>query len=264
MNEVNGHACTEWFDVIRCTGRTIKRKRMAVIRELSLDVFVDGGKIASIACIGEHAEELAVGFISSEGMIRGIDDIAGVDLSGDGTAVFITLVPGDMPAGKKDAQAIASSGARSFRTRHRQAPLTSGRDRAFTIEPTMPCSLMQEMIARASLHERTRGTHCAALADLSGIVVVREDIGRHNAVDMLAGHILMNHMEVSEKMIVRTGRVSAEIVHKIWNMGIPIIISISVPTSAAVLLAREAGITVIGSVRGNDMVIYHDEERVSI
>jgi FdhD protein len=264
MNDTNSDVCTEWFDVTQFTGRTMQRKRAAVIRELSLDVFVDGSRIASIACTGKHVDELAVGFISSEGMIRGKDDIAAVDISGDGGAVYITLADRDVPAERKEAPAIASSGARSFRTKRRLAPLTRGQDRAFTIEPTLPCALMQEMIARASLHERTRGTHCAALADGSGIVAVREDIGRHNAIDMLAGHILMNPMDAAEKMIIRTGRVSAEIIHKIWNIGIPMVISISVPTSAAVHLAREAGITVIGSVREDTMVIYHDEERVRI
>jgi len=123
---------------------------------------------------------------------------------------------------------------------------------------------MREMISRASLHEETRGTHCAALADTSGIIAVREDIGRHNAIDMLAGYMLLNDVDASRKMIVRTGRVSAEIIHKIWNMGIPVAISISVPTTAALRLAREAGITVIGSVRGDKMTIYHDQERVCI
>lgn len=259
----------ELFETQQYNGHAIQRTQAAVIRELPLDVFVDGEKIVSIACTGNHVEELAIGFLFSEGLIRTREDVVGAEISEHGRAVHLARARSyetkdDVVNGSGKERSIASSGARSSRMNYKLVPLKKGRSDSLTIAPAVACSLMDDMIARAILHEKTRGTHCAALADLSGVVAVREDIGRHNAVDMLAGYMLINRIDASEKMIVRTGRISAEIIHKIWNIGIPIVISISVPTSAAIHLAKEAGITVIGSVRGDQMVIYNDEERVRI
>jgi FdhD protein len=269
MTKAGCDAYMEWFETQQCSGHTIQRTQAAVIRELPLDVFVDGKKIVSIACTGNHVKELAIGFLFSEGLIRTGEDVAGTEISENGRVIHLARARScrtkdDVINGPGKERSIASSGARSSRMDYGLDPLKRGRSDSLTIAPAVACSLMDDMIARAILHEKTRGTHCAALADRSGVVTVREDIGRHNAVDMLAGYMLINHIDASEKMIVRTGRISAEIIHKIWNMGIPIVISISVPTSAAIHLAKEAGITVIGSVRGDKMVIYNDEERVRI
>lgn len=267
MMKTSGDSSVEWCEVNEFIGSSGRPVRAAIIREIALDVFVDGERMVSIACVGEHIDELAVGFLLSEGLIRSKRDIAGLQVSEDGRAVRLTRAgscanKNDSFSGPDNVRSIASSGAGSYRVNQMLEPLGSCKD--IKITPAAACSLMRDMISRAVLHEETRGTHCAALADSSGIIAVREDIGRHNAVDMLAGNMLLNDLDASRNILVRTGRFSAEIIHKIWTMGIPIVISISVPTSAALSLARQAGITVIGSVRGDKMTIYHDKERVCI
>jgi FdhD protein len=122
---------------------------------------------------------------------------------------------------------------------------------------------MEDFLRKARLHDTTGGTHAAALADAGEILVVREDIGRHNAIDMLAGYVLLHGINCSGAMVFRTGRVSAEIVGKLWNMGIQLFASLSVPTSEAVRLAADAGMTLVGSVRGGRMKIYTHVERVT-
>jgi len=263
----SGDSSVEWCEVYELSGSSRRPGRAAIIREIALDVFVDGEKMVSIACVGEHIDELAVGFLLSEGLIRSKRDIAGLQISEDGRAVRLTRASiyadkNDSFSGPDHVRSISSSGARSYRVKHVREPLEN--TQGIRITPAAACSLMRDMISRAALHEETRGTHCAALADVSRIIAVREDIGRHNAVDMLAGYMLLNDMDASRSALVRTGRISAEIIHKIWTIGIPVVISISVPTTAALNLARQAGITVIGSVRGDRMTIYHDKERVCI
>jgi FdhD protein len=117
-------------------------------------------------------------------------------------------------------------------------------------------ALMERFLGQASLHEETGGTHAAALARNGEILVVREDIGRHNAIDMLGGYALLQGVECREAAIYRTGRVSSEIVQKIRRLGVPLVCSLSVPTTQAVEMAREVGITLIGSVRRGRMKIY--------
>jgi len=267
MTKPSGDSSMEWYDVYEFDGSSGKPVRAAIVREVSVDVFVDDDKMVSIACVGEHVDELAVGFLMSEGLIRSKRDVAGLRVSEDGRTIHITresscMSKRDTSSVPDNVRSIASSGARSYMVNRVREPLESAQ--GIRITPAATCSLMRDMISRAVLHEETRGTHCAALADVSRIIAVREDIGRHNAVDMLAGYMLLNDMDASRSALVRTGRISAEIIHKIWTMGIPIVISISVPTTAALSLARQAGITVIGSVRGDKMTIYHDKERVCI
>ncbi len=115
---------------------------------------------------------------------------------------------------------------------------------------------MERFLGQARLHEETGGTHAAALARNGEILVVREDIGRHNTIDMLGGYALLHGVDCRDAVILRTGRVSSEIVHKIWRLGVPSVCSLSVPTTQAVEMARGAGMTLIGSVRRGRMKIY--------
>jgi len=114
------------------------------------------------------------------------------------------------------------------------------------------------------MHRETGALHAAGFfVPGTGLLSLREDIGRHNAIDMLSGYALLQGMDCADKMVFRTGRVSAEIVGKLWNMGIQLVASLSVPTSEAVRLASGAGMTLVGSVRGGRMKIYTHEERVT-
>ena len=89
---------------------------------------------------------------------------------------------------------------------------------------------MERFLGQACLHEETGGTHAAALARNGKILVVREDIGRHNTIDMLGGYALLHGVDCRDAVILRTGRVSSEIVHKIRRLGVPLVCSLSVPT----------------------------------
>jgi FdhD protein len=132
------------------------------------------------------------------------------------------------------------------------------------LSPERVLQLMDEFIKLCRLHTITRGTHGAALTDGKEIIVVREDIGRHNALDMLAGYALSNHLDCSDKAVLRTGRVSTEIVYKVWNLGIPVVVSLAAPTTRAIQLAGDAGITLIGAIRGISMQVYTHERRVGL
>ena len=122
--------------------------------------------------------------------------------------------------------------------------------------------LMDALLAATVIHERTRGTHCSALAGLQGILAAREDIGRHNTIDMLCGWALTEGVDLADKILLTTGRVSSEIVSKAWRMGVPVIVSHSAATSRAVMLAESLGIVVVGYVRGGSFTVYAGSEAI--
>jgi FdhD protein len=131
-------------------------------------------------------------------------------------------------------------------------PLSGG----VCLAPGAILNLMERFLEQARLHEETGGTHAASLVQNGEILVVREDIGRHNVIDMLGGYALLNGADCSGDAIFRTGRVSSEIVRKILRLGVSLVCSLSVPTTRAVEMARGAGMKLIGSVRRDRMKIY--------
>ena len=247
-------------------GRDFSKTEVDIIREIPLQVFLNERPLATIACTGLHVDELAVGYLASEGLIQKSADIRDMQIdAGAGTIRILTdTTPAPGPSDDPFRGNIASSGARSsLREVHQKLPGPITQE-GLRLSPEQVLQLMDQFIGRCHLHGITRGTHGAALTDGKEILAVREDIGRHNAIDMLAGYALLHHLDCFDKAILRTGRVSTEIVYKVWNMGVPVVISLSVPTAQAMQLADEAGITLIGAVRGRTMQIYTHERRIGL
>jgi FdhD protein len=123
---------------------------------------------------------------------------------------------------------------------------------------------MEEFRKRSEIHRQTGGVHAAALADHTGVLVFREDIGRHNAVDKVIGAYLVKENSFKDRILLTSGRLSSEILQKVQRCRLPIVVSRSAPTDRSVALARERNITLIGFARGRRMNIYSGEERILV
>jgi FdhD protein len=232
-----------------------------VIQEVIFTIKVNGQPLANIACAGIHLEELAAGFLKSERIIARRGEIENIKIDKNKNLANVTLKSKkDFPA--SSAKNIASSGARGKANIDSLAPLKIPVD--FNIKTGMVLKLMDELSSGSVVHNQTGGSHCSALAVRKKIVALREDIGRHNTIDMLGGYALLQKINLHQAIILTTGRISSEIVYKIWNLGIPVIISHSAPTANAVELSRKANILLIGYVRNGRMNIYSQERRVII
>ena len=249
----------EQFDIQIYNGENFSRTAADIIRETSAEIILNDRKIITIACTGIHLKELAIGFLRSEGVIETPEDIRKITVSHEKSRVYIlTKKEEEFPLSMKT---IASSGSREGRMDEVSMRVLES---SIVISLDHVLKLMENLLSSSKLHSATRGTHCSALADINGIIVSREDIGRHNTIDMLGGYSLLEGIDLSDKIIVTTGRVSSEIVTKVWKMGAPVIISHSAPTSRAITLSKEAAITIIGYVRGGKMKVYSHEERVLV
>ena len=185
----------------------------SVIQEVTLSIHVNGKPLANIACAGIHLKELAAGFLRSEKIIARSTDIEDIGIRENIANVTLKdkkYLP-DL-----SVKNIASSGARGKSHLHLLQPLKSDAD--FTVKTGLALKLMDELLNGSVVHNQTGGTHCSALAIGKKMIALREDIGRHNTIDMLGGYALLEKINLRKAIILTTGRISSELFIKygIW------------------------------------------------
>lgn len=216
-----------------------------------------------------HDAELAAGFLFSEGIVESPDQIAAIDeVASAQNAVRVKLnrgVPFDATRLRRNFAANSSCGVcgkvsiDSVRARVHRIP--NGK---FHMNAELLCGLPERARSAQAVFGRTGGLHAAALFGVDGdLLVLREDIGRHNAVDKVIGWaVLQNRVPISHCTLLASGRGGFEIVQKAIVAGIPIVACVSAPSGLAVQLARRMGQTLVGFLRGKRFVIYSGEERI--
>lgn len=218
-----------------------------------------------------HDRELAAGFLWTEGLIESPDEIgalreAPVDGISKSNLVEVELQGAefDPESLKRNFYAASSCGIcgkasiEAIRVRGLARPNAD-----FKIAPELLCQLPDRLRERQQVFGRTGGLHAAALFDAAGeLLVAREDVGRHNAVDKAIGWALLEKLlPLSSHVLVVSGRGGFEIVQKALTAGLPAVASVSAPSSLAVKLAREFGLTLVGFLRERRFVVYSGEKR---
>ncbi len=212
-----------------------------------------------------HDLELTVGQLLSDGVITSIDEIDVLKHTEPTNGAPCNVVEVELTHNPTESsfalrRTFAASGCglcgratiESLHARDLKSP-----NAAFRIDPETLCLLPEALMLQQELFSRTGGLHAAALVRPDGtIVVLREDIGRHNAVDKVIGWALQNNIALGEHLLLVSGRGGFEIVQKALVAGIPLLASVSAPSSLAVKLAREFGLTLIGFLRGQRFVAY--------
>jgi FdhD protein len=219
-------------------------------------------------------EELVAGFLFTEGIISRREHLVALRLPRDGAPernlVRVTLdskvrlAPGSAARRFSAGSACGVCGKASI-TQLRRRGLRRP-EVATLFDPEVLCRLPQKLRAAQAVFGRTGGLHAAAIFDPGGeLLVLREDIGRHNAVDKVIGWaFLEGRLPLRGHMLLVSGRGGFEIVQKALAAGIPLLASVSAPSSLAVQLARELGLTLVGFLRGQRFVIYSGEERIKV
>jgi FdhD protein len=262
-------------------GRVIRRREDGSLefshddltREEPLEIRIGDKLVATTMRTPGQDEELAAGFLITEGLIKSIDAIESFvrpnGLSNPDNVIMIILKPGQEPLVTAPSRlgTITSSCGLCGRTniaavRATFPPLAPATGRRVAIETllSLPESLRQEQGDFA----RTGGIHAAGLFDFEGRrLVIREDIGRHNAVDKAIGRALLDQPgRLSDAIVMVSGRASFEIMQKAYAAGIPVVASVSAPSALAMDFARETGQTLVGFLRPPTFNVYTHVERI--
>jgi len=231
-----------------------------VIEENPLTLFVNGQEWVTLMCTPVQLEDLAIGFLAAEGIISGVEEVELLDIT--------------------HREAVADVWLRHSVTLPRKRVLTSGcaggvtfSDLAATrpplqmecpVTPAQILMLMEQLQAAAHLYRRSQGVHTSALSDGVRLLAVAEDVGRHNTLDKIRGACLRQGIATSGNILLTTGRISSEMLHKAAAMETPVVVSRTSPTSLSLALAKAWNITLIGYVRGRRMRIYTGAERFGL
>jgi FdhD protein len=253
--------------IVRVRGAQSSSEPDELVVESPLTVTLDGRVLAILMRTPGHDVQLAAGWLLVESGVRQADDIAVLrECRDDGDdRVHVTLRPGVDPPRPRAyltsaACGVCSADALDLAPLRRSAPASPG----WTIRRAILARLPASMRPRQRAFSRTGAVHAAALADARGtLLVVREDVGRHNAVDKVTGWALLEQqIPLTDQLLVVSGRVSFEIVQKAVAAGVAGIVAVSAPSSLAVDLARKYELVLAGLVRDGQLNVYAGAERV--
>ncbi len=254
--------------VLRYTKGEAAPSREAVAEEAPIAIAYNGISHAVMLATPSDLEDFAVGFSLSEGIVESLTEIHDVEISASdrGMTLDVTIGNGPFARLKERRRTLAGRtgcglcGVESLDQVLRPLlPVTS----TFTIEPPTLYALAGNLAARQPLHARTGTTHAAGWGRADGCVdLVREDVGRHNALDKLIGAHVLRRLPTDDGIALLTSRASSEMVQKAATVGIPILAALSAPTALAVRIAEGAGVTLVAWLRADRFSVYTHGHRV--
>ncbi|RYG71443.1 formate dehydrogenase accessory sulfurtransferase FdhD [Lentibacillus lipolyticus] len=252
------------WEVVQFNGIEPAVKDDEIASEWPLTIILNGDEFATMVCSPTDLQDLLIGFLAAEGIIRFHDEITHLSIDDYKGFAYVTLNKTlDDNRDDHSKRFIGSCCGKS-----RQFYFKSDAKTAKTVYSRLSVSveqcyaLMGELQQQSEQFMRTGGVHNAALAEPDGLLTIRTDIGRHNALDKIYGHILRQRLPVKNKLIVFSGRLSSEVLLKISKIGAGIVLSKSAPTDLALRLANDLHITVIGFARGSKMNVYTHPYRI--
>jgi FdhD protein len=254
----------EGLPALRITDGGKSESEEMIAREFPLTIIFNNQELVTLLCSPTNLNYLAVGFLASEGLITGKDEIKRIMLDSQRGVVRVETGEDKELAPNFLFKRFITSGCgrgASFYGAADAASLTKVESQT-QISAQVIFALMKEFQHRSQVYRVTHGVHSAALCDTSRILIFSEDIARHNAIDKILGECILENIETEGQIIMTSGRVSSEILLKAAKRNIPIIISKAAPTNLAVKLAADLGVTLIGFVRGRRMNVYAGGWRV--
>lgn len=261
--------------VLRLRGDVAASRPDILAVEEPMEIRVGGRGVAVTMRTPGDDFDLATGFLVSEGVVGAADEVIAIRYCADGrpdptyNVLDVTLAPGvEVPDFARNFYTSSSCGVcgKDSLDAVRTTARWSVADDPARVRSTLLADLPNRLRAGQAVFQRTGGLHAAGLFIADGeLLCLREDVGRHNAVDKVIGWALTaGRLPLTGCVLQVSGRASFELVQKAWMAGVPVLSAVSAPSTLAVDLAQEAGITLAGFVRNGGMNIYTGARRVDV
>jgi FdhD protein len=234
----------------------------SVTVERPLTLFLNGQEIVTMMTIGDRPEDLALGYLLNQGMLHADDDVIGVDYDDDLGVVIVRTARRTDYEEKLRKKTLTSGCAQGTAFGDLMEGFAEAKLPRAELRTSWLYRLLHRINALPTLYLEAGAIHGCALCRQDEPLVYMEDVGRHNAVDKIAGWMFRNKEAPGDKIFYTTGRLTSEMVIKTVRMGIPILVSRSGFTAWGVELAREAGVMLIGRCKGKRFVALAGEDRI--
>ena len=252
--------------ILKINGTHVEGVIDEVASELPVRIILNNEQLVTLLCTPSELEELAIGFLLSEGILQDRTSIKKLTLDEKELAVRIEL-SGLPPEWEKmfEKRTISSGCGKGITftnyRKHAETRISTTGHRISIYDITRLLTTFRNI---STLYLETGGVHSAALSDGKEILFFSEDIGRHNAVDKLIGKAFLQSVSVEDKILITSGRVTSEIMTKAGRNHFPILISRAAPSCMAISYAEDMGITLVGFARGDRMNIYSWPNRIRL
>jgi len=235
-----------------------------VPREAAITIYLNDEELATLLGTPQKLKELAVGFLYSEGILKNLADLKQVSVDDKKGIIWVETAKKTY-LGKLLHKRFLTSGCGKGTSFLNVSDLKGidKLDSKIEVSSEKITALMKNMLERAELYKEAGGIHSSALSDGKSIIMMSEDIGRHNTLDKILGECFLNKIEAKDKIVFTTGRISSEMLLKAVKVGIPILVSRTAPTNLAVEAANELGATLVGYARASSMRVYTNDWRVT-
>jgi FdhD protein len=279
--DLDNNAPVTQHKVWRYTEEGHYEEQIPMLLEEPLSLEINGNQVAVLMRLPGQEKELVAGFCLSEGLVPRFDDILMIHHCGQGlpapdeaqdaegdaltsrNRIQVRVRPEALtPDARMEVVRLIRAGCGAVDVDRSQLPLPRVTS-PFCADAETMLGMERTMREAQVLHREVGGVHAVALFDAAGeLVVLCEDVGRHNAVDKAVGHCLLRSIPLDDKIVLCSGRLSYEMVTKAIRVGLPILCSVSTPTALAVQIAEEFGLTLVGYLRGRRMAVYAHAERI--
>lgn len=251
----------EWVEAINESGEQV---RTQIASEYPLTIYLDKRELVTLMTLGMHPEALVLGFLRNQRLVADITDIGAVQVDWDAEAAAVTTRNKNAPLPEQlDRRTVTSGCGQGTMFGDLMANLDRVclSDTARIDEAVLFC-LLDNVRQRETLYKQAGAIHGCALASQQGeILYFVEDVGRHNAVDTIAGAMWLDKVSGEDKVFYTTGRLTSEMVIKTAQMGIPILVSRSGLTAMGHRIAKQIGLTMIGRAKGSHYLLFTAQER---
>ncbi len=216
--------------------------------EMELTIYVNQEALVTILCTAAKLNYLVIGYLYAEGIISDIGDVVSMRLREDVSRADVRLKNSEylLPTLRK----LGCSGSSVFKTQGQRV------ESDLVVAPTEVLSLMKQLLEQMDLYRLSGGVHTSALSDTRNLLVVAEDIGRHNTLNKIQGECLLRGLSTKDRLLLITGRISSEMLLKAAKMQTPVVVSRHAPTKNAISLAHDLGIALVGQARDDYLAVF--------
>ncbi|MBI1732678.1 MAG: formate dehydrogenase accessory sulfurtransferase FdhD [Gammaproteobacteria bacterium] len=238
-------------------------REMPIADERALTIYVDSYEIVTLMTLGTHPELLALGYLRNQGLVDDIGEIKSVQVDWEVNAAAVTTFAGRADWKERLGPRIVTTGCGQGTVfggiledlgQIRVVPIILPQSRVY--------ALLKSLNEYNEVYRSAGAVHGCALCEGDRVLLFIEDVGRHNAVDVIAGRMWLDEISGADKIFYTTGRLTSEMVIKVGQMGIPVLMSRSGVTQMGLKIARDLGVTLLSRVQGKHFLVYNGAEHI--